>query len=267
MKNYALLGRKLSHSYSKIIHEYLFQKFSWDASYSFWEMEENLVSQALKISKEKKLSGFNITVPYKESLFSQINILEDAAKNIGAINTIAIEKEQVIGYNTDCFGFQKMLEYFSIDVQNKKVIILGTGGASKAVAEALRQEGANTILFVSRSPKEGQLSYSDTFDGDIIINTTPVGMYPYVEKSPIHKKILSNFKIAIDLVYNPKETKFLLEAKELGLMTINGLFMLVAQAIRSEEIWNHKTFDILLYYEVYSFLEGIVYENHDNSRS
>lgn len=267
MKNYALLGKKLSHSYSKLIHEYIFQKFSWNASYTFWELEETDIAKALEIAKEKKLDGFNITIPYKESLLTQIDSIEKSAEHIAAINTIAIENNKTIGYNTDCFGFQKMLEDFSIDVYDKKIVILGTGGASKAVTEALNILGATSIQVVSRSPKGTQLSYSDILEGDIIINATPVGMYPNTETSPISKTIFSNFNIAIDLIYNPKETKFLKEANEEGLLSINGLFMLVAQAIRSEEIWFHKTFDISLYHEVYSYLEGIIYENYGNSRS
>lgn len=267
MKKYALLGKKLSHSYSKLIHEYIFQKFSWNASYSFWELEEKESERAILMAREKKLDGFNITVPYKEALLSQIDSIDEVAKRIGAINTIAKENNKMIGYNTDCFGFQKMLEYFSIDVNAKKIIILGTGGASKAVAEALRLLGTTSIQFVSRSPIGTQLSYDEYLEGDILINTTPVGMYPDKNISPVSKRIFSHFETAIDLIYNPKETQFLLDAKSLGLFTINGLFMLVAQAIRSEEIWLHKRFDISLYHEVYSYLEGIIYENYGNSRS
>ncbi|MDK4521847.1 shikimate dehydrogenase [Fusobacterium necrophorum] len=267
MKRYALLGKKLSHSYSKLVHEYIFQKFSWDASYSFWELEEKDIEKAIPLAKEKKLDGFNITVPYKECLLSQIDSIDEAARRIGAINTIVKENNKMIGYNTDCSGFQKMLEYFAIDVDTKKIVILGTGGASKAVAEALRLLGAASIQFVSRSPVRTQLSYGEYLEGDILINTTPVGMYPDKSGSPISKEVFSHFSTAIDLIYNPKETQFLSDAKSFGLFSINGLFMLVAQAIRSEEIWFHKRFDISLYHEVYSYLEGIIYENYGNSRS
>lgn len=267
MKYYALLGEKLSHSYSKIIHEYLFQKYNLEAEYSLWEVSPDQFSNIFTMAREKKLSGFNITIPYKESFLSQVTSLEESAKKIGAINTVYLEEDSR-AYNTDCTGFQKMLEYFQVEVKGKKAVILGTGGAAKAVAEALRRMNIHSLVLISRNPREkNQLSYQEIPEADFIINTTPLGMYPNTERSPLPKAEFSKFKIAIDVIYNPLETKFLKDAKESNLITINGLFMLVAQAIESQAIWLHKTFDKDVYYEVYKYLEGIIYENYGNQRS
>lgn len=267
MKHYALLGEKLSHSYSKVIHEYLFQKLKINADYTLWELDPKNISKALSIAKEKNLSGFNITLPYKESLLSQIPMIDSSAQTIGAINTVSLS-EEIKAYNTDYFGFQKMLEFFEVDTEGKRAVILGTGGAAKAVAEALQKMNINSLTYVSRNPKkENQVSYQNIPEGDFIINATPIGMYPYIEESPISKEIFTKFSLAIDIIYNPFETKFLKEAKEQKLFTINGLFMFVAQAIQAETIWQKKTFDKELYYEVYRYLEGIIYENYVNQRS
>lgn len=267
MKHYALLGEKLSHSYSKLIHEYLFQKLKINADYTLWELDPKNIAEALHIAKEKNLAGFNITLPYKERLLSQIPAIDSSARNIGAINTVSLAKE-IEAYNTDCFGFQKMLEFFEIDVKKKRAVILGTGGSAKAIAEALRRMHIHTITFVSRNPSdETQVSYQNIPEGDLIINATPIGMYPHIEKSPVSKDVFTKFALAIDLIYNPLETQFLKEAKEKKLRTMNGLFMLVAQAIQAETIWQERTFDKELYYETYRYLEGVIYENHVDQRS
>lgn len=267
MKHYALLGEKLSHSYSKLIHEYLFRSLNIEAEYSLWELEEENLPKAIELAREKKLSGFNITIPYKEKLLSQIEEIDASAKAIGAINTVDLSGVSK-AYNTDCSGFQAMLDFFKINPEGKTAIILGTGGAAKAVAEALRSRKIQSLLFVSRHPQgENQISYDNIPEADFIINTTPVGMYPNIEESPVPQDIFTKFHVAIDLIYNPLETKFLQDAKSKNLVSINGLFMLTAQAIQAEIIWQNKVFDKQLYYDVYSYLEGIIYENYGYQRS
>ncbi|MDM8533852.1 shikimate dehydrogenase [Clostridiaceae bacterium HSG29] len=231
MKKYGLLGEKLSHSKSPEIHNDIFKYLEIEASYDLIETEkENLLKHI------KKYDGLNVTIPYKTEVIKHLKDITDIAKKIGAVNTIYNE----VGYNTDYYGFKKMLEINNISVSNKVVYILGTGGASKAVFKYLKDNNAKSIYFVSRTIKEENIISYDNLknvEGDIIINTTPVGMYPDIDKSPVNEEILEKFKVAIDLIYNPYETKFLSISKELNLKTTNGLYMLIGQAIKAEEIW------------------------------
>jgi len=237
MKKYGLLGEKLSHSKSPEIHNDIFKYLKIEASYDLIETgKENLMKYI------KKYDGLNVTIPYKTEIIKYLKKVDEVAKNINAVNTIYKE----IGYNTDYYGFKKMLEINSIDVQNKIVYILGTGGASKAVFKYLKDNNAKSISFVSRTIKEENIiSYEvlNKVSGDIIINTTPVGMYPNIDKSPVESAVLKNFKVAIDLIYNPFETEFISISKKLNLKTTNGLYMLIGQAIKAEEIWQECKID------------------------
>ena len=146
------------------------------------------------------------------------------------------------GDNTDYYGFYRTIVDNNIDVKDKKIYILGRGGASLSVRAVLEDLGAENITSLYRENKESTMNFPENFSGDIIINTTPVGMYPNIEESIVPKELLKNFKIAIDLIYNPIETKFLKFAQENGLKTINGMKMLVEQAIRTDEILLNITF-------------------------
>ncbi|MCH5139139.1 shikimate dehydrogenase, partial [Clostridiaceae bacterium UIB06] len=170
------------------------------------------------------------------------------AKKIGAVNTIAFNDGVLTGYNTDYHGFGEALKKNEISISNKNAVILGCGGASKAVVQYLIDNKINDITYVSRQPENVAkyiksfevISYNDMRDmvnKDIIVNCTPSGMYPNIEHSPVKKDILSKFSVAVDLIYNPQETLFLKQSRELGLKTENGLYMLVAQAIAAQEIW------------------------------
>ncbi|MEA1974556.1 MAG: shikimate dehydrogenase [Bacillota bacterium] len=243
---FGLLGEKLSHSISPQIHQEILKYINRKGSYKLIETSKEKINSYIS-----EYDGLNVTIPYKVEVIKHLESISDVAKKIGAVNTIY----NGVGYNTDYFGFGKMINIKNIDVRDKIVYILGTGGASKAVYQYLIDNNAKQIKFVSRLKKgKDIISYNElnSVVGDIIINTTPIGMYPKIEVSPINMNIFKNFKIAIDLIYNPLETKFLLDAKKLGLLTVNGLYMLIGQAIKAEEIWNKCEIDEILIDKIYN---------------
>ncbi len=255
---YALIGEKLGHSYSKIIHEKYFSIKSMDSSYDLIEIPSDELEARIKSIVNDGYKGFNVTIPYKIDLMNMCSELCEEAEKIGSVNTINISGGKMTGYNPDYHGLRLALEYNGVDIKDKAVVVLGTGGASKAVVALCEDLGAKEITLVSRSPKnEGKhknISYSSISGGDVIINTPPVGMYPNIDASPYDK--LDPFKVAVDLIYNPSETRFLKKAKDLGLKTVNGLYMLVAQALFSESIWNREKLDIDAINKIYAEMGG-----------
>ena len=228
-----LLGRKLSHSYSPQIHSYL-----GDYNYKICETElENLAD----IVNNQKFSGFNVTIPYKTEVISYCKSLSPVAKAVGSVNTLVRgEDGSLWGHNTDAEGFLYMVNQLSAGVKNKKVMVLGNGGASLSVCYVLREQGAKEILIVSR---KGELNYSNAYehnDVEIIVNTTPVGMYPNCGVSPIDLEKFPKCKAVLDLIYNPEKTALMLQAETLGINAIGGLSMLVAQAVASSIYFNGK---------------------------
>lgn len=236
MSKFGLIGYRLSHSYSPMIHEYLFKKNNIDASYSLIEVELDELKECIERLKDNTYSGYNVTIPYKEKIMAYCDILTDAAKEIGAVNTVYMRDGKVIGDNTDYLGFIAQLEMHNIDVLNKNVYVLGNGGASKAICYSLKMLNANPII-VSRTDKGISYEEFSKIDSyDIIINTTPLGMYPNVNDCVLKEEIIKKADICIDLIFNPKVTKFLSHAK----IGYNGLFMLIFQAIHAEKLWLKK---------------------------
>lgn len=248
MLKYALLGEKLGHSLSPVIHEEIFKTLGVKASYTLVETSVEGIEEEIT-----NYNGLNVTIPYKTEVMKYLKELSIEARKIGAVNTIYNNK----GYNTDYFGFGKMLEINSIPVEDQKIYILGTGGASKAVYQYLEDHQASEIIFVSRS-KTGKntINYADlkNISGDLIINTTPVGMHPNTQMSPVSSDVIKQFKFAVDLIYNPLETEFLRIAKKEGLITINGLYMLVGQAVKAQEIWQGRKISDNLINKIYQKL-------------
>ena len=229
---FGVLGKSLPHTYSPQIHH----EFG-DYEYTILERTEEQVRAIFEGAEN--LDGFNITIPYKKLAASLCKELSPAAKEIGAVNTVvALPGGGFSGDNTDVFGFTFMLTNAGIDVAGKKCLILGTGGASAAVNYALKQMGAGSINFCSRT---GEINYENVYKvaagTPIIINTTPVGMFPEIDNSPVDLSQFKNLEAAADIVYNPSRTKFLQQAQELGLKTAGGLSMLVAQAYKASEIF------------------------------
>ena len=259
---YGLIGEKLSHSFSPQIHNLIFKELNLEGSYNIFETKEENLEHLLDLLKEKATKGVNITIPYKTVIMKYLNNISPEAKKIGAVNTVNFKGEILSGYNTDYIGFGACLKNSDIEISNKTAIILGTGGASKAVSQYLIDNKIKDICFVSRNPKnvlsntEGIeiLSYDELEkrkNGQMIINCTPCGMYPHIKECPVNKNIISRYSIAIDLIYNPIETIFLKYSNQFGLNTINGLYMLVAQATAAQEIWQNTKFNQKLVDEIY----------------
>ncbi len=251
---FGLLGATLGHSLSPQIHKMVFEELGLNHTYELLELQEAEVLPFLSRAAEE-YGGFNVTIPYKVKVMEALKTSSLEAKAIGAVNTILFRKGEGYGYNTDYFGFSRMLDFNKISVTDKRVVLLGNGGAAKAVLQYLLNEGAGSIKIVARSvegAKEKLVAFMDRGEdlevisqedfrkntgGDIIINTTPVGMAPHMAASPVEAQELEGYEAAVDLIYNPEETLFLRQAKLRGCQTCNGMYMLVAQAIASEEIW------------------------------
>ncbi len=272
---YGLIGEKLGHSLSPEIHNLILERINKKGSYSLFEIKKENLATALIGLKALEAKGVNVTIPYKIDVMKYLDKISIEAEKIGAVNTISFNDGILTGYNTDYTGFGASFKKADIDVKNRRIVILGTGGVSKAVVQFLINNEAADIIFVARNPNKSSnnmnsinvISYSDLNKmgtSDIIINCTPCGMYPNVEASPVGKAILSHFSTAVDLIYNPKETLFLREASETGLKALNGLYMLVAQAIAAQEIWNNVKISIEvvdeIYYKIQSKLYGDKYE-------
>lgn len=251
MKHYGLLGEKLSHSYSSKIHTYVYQSLHLDADYSLIECKEEELSLYIQKLRTEEFHGFNVTIPFKKTIMKYLDALDSKAEKIGSVNTVYLKDGKVIGTNTDYDGFLETIRAYFIDVFQKECYILGTGGASLAVFHVLKDLGGN-CHFVSRTPKENSIGYQelDTKTIDILVNTTPVGMYPNMDVSPVSSKIAKKAKVCIDIIFNPYQTKLLQEAKS----SINGLYMLIMQAIKAEEIWQNRTI-FLQPKEIINFLE------------
>ena len=242
MRKLGLLGKKLSHSLSPLLHKTFFEDIGLKDEYKLYEIDEAEIDNFKNYMLENSIEGVNITIPYKKFFLDKLDYISDEAKDIGAINLLYIKDNKFYGDNTDYYGFKHTLTKNDIDVKNKKIAIIGKGGASASVYKVLKDMGAEDITFYFRKDKLSKIEFPENMEGDIIINTTPVGMYPNIHNNLVNEEILKNFKIAIDLIYNPFETKFLKIARENGLKTINGMDMLIEQALKTDEI----LYDILL---------------------
>jgi shikimate dehydrogenase len=242
MRTFGLIGKQLGHSFSRKYFTEKFQLEGIDAAYHNFELGD--ISQLRSfLSKHPHLEGFNVTIPYKEKIIPFLDHVEQDAASIGAVNTVKISNGIFTGYNSDVHGFRESLKPFLAHGM-EYALVLGTGGASKAVASVLRKLGI-TVSFATRNPKaENHLAYTElneyamrTFK--LIINTTPLGTWPETdEKPPIPYQHITNQHFLYDLVYNPPVTAFMREATQRGAGTTGGLTMLKLQAEKSWEIWN-----------------------------
>lgn len=230
-----LLGRKLGHSYSPQIHS---QLGSYD--YRLFEKEPEELEDFLK---NGDFTGLNVTIPYKKDVIPFLDELSPRAKTLGAVNTIVRRNGKLIGHNTDYFGFETMFLSTGVSLQGKKALVCGSGGASSTACAVLKAHGANVVV-LSRTGKDNYQNLNRHSDAALIVNATPVGMYPNVEASPIED--LAAFPMlegVLDLVYNPARTSILLKAEALGIPCVNGLRMLVAQAKESAEWFTGEPID------------------------
>lgn len=222
-----LLGRKLGHSYSPQIHG---QLASYD--YSLFEKEPEELEGFLK---NGNFVGLNVTIPYKKDVIPFLDQLSPVARRLGAVNTIVRRGDgSLVGHNTDYFGFRYLVQQSGLDVSGKKVLVLGSGGASNTAVAALQELGARVVI-ISRSGENNYGNLHLHADASVIVNTTPVGMYPNTGVSPIDLGCFPQLEGVLDVVYNPARTRILLDAENRGLVAMNGLWMLVAQAKESAE--------------------------------
>ncbi|EYE89681.1 shikimate 5-dehydrogenase [Fervidicella metallireducens AeB] len=245
---YGLIGKKLLHSFSPKIHSLLLKEMDLEGRYNLYEIEEEKLEESFLNLKNIGVKGLNVTIPYKVKIINYLDKLSDEAVKIGAVNTIQFLNGKALGYNTDYFGFKLTIEKYGVRVKNTRALILGTGGAARVVYHYLVDSGVSEVAFCSRDIKNvkmdsdkkiisyGDIKYENNFD--LLINCTPCGMYPDTGVSPIAEEEIEKFSTIIDLIYNPKETLLIKYGKERGLKTINGLYMLVAQAYASQCIWN-----------------------------
>ena len=246
--NCGLLGRKLGHSYSLQIHGHL-----GNYDYSLVEKEPEELSG---LFQSGEFSGLNVTIPYKKAVLSYCQHLTQEARAIGAVNTVVRQKDgSYLGHNTDVFGFRTMLLDSGLHVSGKKVLVLGSGGASNTAVHVLKAAGAQVIV-ISRNGENNYENLSLHADAALIVNATPVGMYPNVGVSPVDLSVFPQLEGVLDLIYNPARTKLLLDAENRGLVAMNGLKMLVAQAKESAEYFTQSPIDNREIHRIYKILKS-----------
>lgn len=231
--DYGLIGEKLGHSYSKIIHEKLA-----DYTYDLCPLSKEEFKDFMK---KREFKAINVTIPYKKDVIPYLKEMDESATAIGAVNTIVNKEGNLYGYNTDMPGFIYMVNQNKIQMKDKKVVVLGNGGAAQAIKAAVQKLGAREMIVVDIIPAEGVISYDECFvhhtDADILVNTSPVGMYPKVDASPVDLTAFPHCQAVLDVIYNPITTKLVAQARELGMIGVTGLEMLVAQALYAVEIF------------------------------
>jgi len=234
-----LLGEKLGHSFSPAIHRRL-----GDYEYVLIEKAPEEVGEFLQSGS---FHGINVTIPYKKTVIPYCAELSDTARAIGAVNTVVRREDGTLyGDNTDAYGFTCMVKKAGIEVAGAKALVLGSGGAARSACAALEAMGAERITVISRTPGDQDWGEKVAFKGygalagmtgSLMINATPVGMHPNTDASPVTEEQMRGFTAFADLIYNPSETLFTRQAKAMGCPRCTGLYMLVAQAVKAEEIW------------------------------
>jgi shikimate dehydrogenase len=245
MKRYGLIGKPLTHSFSKRYFTEKFEREHIDSQYELFELADIQEFPAL-LSQNPDLNGLNVTIPYKSEVIPFLDELSPAAREIGAVNTIKFDGEKLIGFNTDVIGFRDSLRGVLGEREITQALVLGTGGASKGIVYALAHFFDCASQLVSRREGESLLNYQQLEDidwesYDLVVNTTPLGTYPDVNTFPaLPYERFHSGQIAFDLVYNPAETMFLKQAKAGGATIVNGYEMLVGQAEAAWEIWGRS---------------------------
>ena len=230
---YGLIGEKLGHSFSREIHEKL-------GRYAY-ELREIRKEELDAFMRARAFCGINVTIPYKTAVIPYLDELSDLAKAVGAVNTVVNRDGKLYGDNTDVWGLISLIRRLTPDLSGKTVLILGTGGTSRAALAAAKQLRAAKAVRVSRTGRDGALTYEEAYrdlsDADFLVNTTPVGMFPHAGESPIDLSRFPRLSGVVDAIYNPLLTRLLLDARALGIPAENGLYMLVSQAMRSAELF------------------------------
>jgi shikimate dehydrogenase len=272
---FGLIGKTLKHSVSPQIHECIYQELGLDGvhHYGLLEIEPEKLSETM-VELAGQYVGMNVTIPYKIAVMPMMKHISEEAVRIGAINTIKVCDEGLYGYNTDYSGFGRSLQQAGIVPTGHTVAVLGTGGAARAVIQYLLDQRATAIAVVSRKPD--QVCREDAFFAqapletisydtlaqrpgtDILVNCTPVGMYPHTGVSPVPEAVAASCQAVVDLIYNPGETTFLQYGRRHGAVTLNGMYMLVSQAVASEEIWLGRSIPSQMVSRIVHKMEALV---------
>lgn len=249
---YGLIGEKLGHSFSKVIHEML--------SDNLYELCEIPKDELDAFMKSGDFAGINVTIPYKESVIPYLDEIDEETKKIGAVNAIVNRDGRLVGYNTDFYGMRMLIAHAGISVCGKKAAILGSGGTSRTARAVLDFLGAGEILRVSRSGRDGSITYEELYDEhsdiEIIVNTTPLGMFPNTSDVAVDISKFDRLCGVIDAVYNPLRSRLVLKAIEKGIAAEGGLYMLVAQAVRASEIFLDKKYSEDTANKIYCKIKG-----------
>ncbi len=245
---YGLLGERLGHSFSKEIHEQI-------SNYQY-EITEVPFDKFDEFMTKHDFIAINVTIPYKEKVIPYLDYIDDSAKKIGAVNTIVNKNGKLYGYNTDYLGLRDLVLTNNIEVKNKKVLVLGTGGTSKTSKAVFTDLGAKELVFVSIDPVGDEISYEDAVkyhsDSEIIVNATPCGMYPNCDDLIIDISTFNKLVAVIDVIYNPLKTMLVRKALERGITAVSGLYMLVAQAVYASSIFTDTTYDKKIIDDIYN---------------
>lgn len=254
MKRYGLIGGKLGHSYSKIIHEKI-------ADYTY-DLIPLSTDEFDDFMTKKDFAAINVTIPYKQDVIPYLDYVDEAAGQIGAVNTVVNNNGRLSGFNTDYYGFLYTLRKFNIKVEGKTVLVIGNGGAAKAVMAALNSLKPKSITIVKYKVEPGTITYEEAAKSfshaELIVNTSPVGMFPDINATPLDLTPYDRLEAVVDIIYNPDVTKLLADAGAKGVMAVNGLLMLVAQAVYACEYFLDKHFDESVIDNVYEEIKQIV---------
>lgn len=245
--HFGLIGEKLGHSYSKEIHNLI-------ADYGY-ELREVKREELGAFMTERAFSGINVTIPYKKSVMDYLDVISDDARKIGAVNTVVNRNGKLYGFNTDFYGLKALLIHNGVSVRNKKVLILGSGGTSDTAYNVVTGLKAKEAIKVSRTKKDGFVTYDEAAshhsDADVIINATPVGMYPDDDGVPVNIGLFPSLSAVIDAIYHPLRTNLVSDAENRGIKACGGLYMLVAQAVYAAALFENKKPDENLIDDVY----------------
>ena len=248
MKKYGCIGKKLTHSFSKEIHGKLA-----DYNYELIELTEEEITPFFE---KKEFAAINVTIPYKQTVIPFLDSISEIASRIGAVNTIVNKDGKLYGYNTDYYGMKALIEKIGVSLSGKKVLILGTGGTSKTARVVATDLGASEILNVSRKKSDESVTYEEVLeahlDANVIINTTPSGMYPECQSKPIDIEAFNELEGVVDAVYNPLCTNLVLDARNKNIKAEGGLYMLVMQAVVAVEKFLDTSIDKTVADEVFS---------------
>tara|TARA_B100000900_G_scaffold74196_1_gene59148 strand:- start:128 stop:922 length:795 start_codon:yes stop_codon:yes gene_type:complete len=261
MKKYFVIGNPINHSLSPKLHNYWLRENNIDAIYDKKKIEEKNLQTIISEVKEKKINGINVTVPFKKLVIPYLDKLSQEAEQTQSVNTIILNNDNLVGHNTDIFGFTKAIKNLNFNIKDKKILILGAGGVVPSIIFALKKMNVSKIFISNRTKEKAEdlksqfhnlevLDWGDINDSDVIINATSLGLNKESIKLDFSK--LANNKLFYDVIYNPEETNFLKEGKKLGNKTENGKLMFIYQAFEAFKLWhgiepqiNSNTIEIL----------------------